>query len=347
MSIQQRKADHIRINLEEDVGFRTLTTGLERFHFVHQALPELDLTKIDTSLNVFGKQVRAPILVSSMTGGTEHAKQINTNLATACQETGLAMGVGSQRPSIVNQDTSETFFVRDIAPDILLFANIGAVQLNYGFGIRECRQAIDMIQADGLIFHLNPLQEVFQVGGDLNWSDLTDKIAEVCSGLDVPVIVKEVGWGISDRVARQLLAAGVNAIDVAGAGGTSWSQVEMHRNPTPRLQRLGEVFRDWGIPTADSLQAVKTVRAELQRDDVSIFASGGIRNGLEIAKCVALGADLVGLAGPFLKRAVESADAVIEEIDLLIEELSIAMFCSGAGSVAQLRQPGRLVELRE
>lgn len=347
MTIQQRKADHIRINLEEDVGFRQLTTGLERFHFVHQALPELNLEEIDINLTLFDKRVHAPILVSSMTGGTEHAKQINTNLAKACQSTGLAMGVGSQRASIVNQNTSDTFFVRDIAPDILLFANIGAVQLNYGFGMAECRQAVDIIQADGLILHLNPLQEVFQVGGDLNWSELADKIAEVCSGLDVPVIVKEVGWGISDGVARQLLAAGVNAIDVAGAGGTSWSQVEMHRNPTPRLQRLGEIFRDWGIPTADSLQAVAAVRDELQREDVLIFASGGIRNGLEIAKCVALGADLVGLAIPFLKRAVESADAVIEEMNLLMEELRIAMFCSGAGSIGQLRQPRRLMELRK
>ncbi|MEZ4661529.1 MAG: type 2 isopentenyl-diphosphate Delta-isomerase [Caldilineaceae bacterium] len=344
MTIHQRKDDHIRINLEEDVGFLQLTTGLEHFHFVHQALPEVNLSDIDSSLTVLGKRLRAPILVSSMTGGAERAAQINRNLAQAAQACGLAMGVGSQRAAIADCETANTFRVRNVAPDLLLFANLGAIQLNYGFGVDECRRAVEMIEADALILHLNPLQEVFQIGGDTHWGGLLDKIAAVCAKLGAPVIVKEVGWGISRQTARRLIEAGVSAIDVAGAGGTSWSQVEMHRNPTERLQRLGQVFRDWGIPTAHSLQAVDVVRRELGRADLPIFASGGIRNGLEIAKCAALGADLVGLAGPFLKRAVESTDAVVEEMKLLTEELHIAMFCSGAPTIHDLRRPGVLVE---
>ena len=344
MTIHQRKDDHIRINLEEDVGFLQLTTGLEQFHFVHQALPEVNLHAIDSSVTLFGKRLRAPILVSSMTGGAERAEQINRNLAEAAQEWGLAMGVGSQRAAIANLETAKTFCVRSVAPDLLLFANLGAIQLNYGFGVDECRRAVEMIEADALILHLNPLQEVFQVGGDTQWRGLLAKIALVCAKLGVPVIAKEVGWGISRQAARWLIEAGVSAIDVAGAGGTSWSQVEMHRNPTERLQRLGQVFRDWGIPTAQSLQTVAAMRSEMDRADLPIFASGGIRNGLEIAKCAALGADLVGLAGPFLKRAVESAESVIEEMKLLTDELHIAMFCSGAQTIQDLRQPGVLVE---
>jgi isopentenyl-diphosphate delta-isomerase len=345
LTIHQRKADHIRINLEEDVGFLQLTTGLDRFRFVHQALPELDWDVVDTSLTLFGKRVSAPVLVSSMTGGTERAYQINTNLAAAAQARGFAMGVGSQRASIDTGSTTNTFRVRDVAPDILLFSNIGAVQFNYGYGVDECRRAVEMIEADGLILHLNPMQELFQTDGDVNWHGLVDKIAEVCQGVPVPVIVKEVGWGISSRVARLLIEAGVQAIDVAGAGGTSWSQVEMHRAPTPRLRRLAEAFRDWGIPTVDSLLTVDRVRSEMDRNDVSIFASGGIRNGLHVAKCAALGADLVGLASPFLKRAVESTESVLEEMDLLVEELRIAMFCSGAASIHELRRPGILIDL--
>lgn len=343
MSIDQRKADHIRINLEEDVQFPALTTGLEAYRFVHQALPELDLAGIDTRTRVLTRQVAAPILVSSMTGGTSQAQVINRNLAEAAQERGLAMGLGSQRAGLEQTDTVATFRVRDVAPDILLLANLGAVQLNYGFGVDDCRRAIEMIEADALILHLNPLQEVLQAEGDTNWRGLLGKIEQVCRGLPVPVVAKEVGWGISEQTARRLIEAGISAIDVAGAGGTSWSQVEMHRAPTTRLRRLAAAFADWGIPTAESLQMVRRVRAESGRTDVQIFASGGIRTGQEIAKCVALGADLVGLASPFLKRAVESAEAVAEEMELLESELRIAMFCSGAATLADLRRDGVLI----
>ncbi len=344
MSIHERKADHIRINLDENVNFPHLTTGLERFRFVHQALPELHLDEVDTGVTVLGKHISAPILVSSMTGGTGLAHEINRNLAEAAQARGLAMGLGSQRAGIERDELAQTFRVRDVAPDILLFANLGAVQLNYGYDVDQCCQAMEMIEADALILHLNPLQEVLQAGGDVNWRGLLDKIEQVCLRVGAPVAVKEVGWGISPQTARRLIEAGVSAIDVAGAGGTSWSQVEMHRAPTERLRRLAAAFADWGIPTVDSLLAVRQARAELDRPDVAMFASGGIRNGQDIAKCVALGADLAGLASPFLKRAVESAEAVAEEMELLWAELRVAMFCSGAAHIEQLRQPGVLVE---
>ena len=345
MSINQRKADHIRINLEEDVAFPSLTTGLEQYRFVHQALPELNLNEVDTSVEVFGKRLAAPILVSSMTGGTEQARQINRTLAAAAEQQGLAMGLGSQRAGIERPETVATFRVRDIAPNLLLFANLGAVQLNYTYTVDQCRRVVDMVDADALILHLNPLQEVLQAEGDLNWRGLLAKIEAVCRRLEKPVIAKEVGWGISEQAARWLIDAGISAIDVAGAGGTSWSQVEMHRAPNERLRRLAAAFGDWGIPTAESLVVARRTRDALQQPHVCLFASGGIRTGQEIAKCVALGADLVGLASPFLKRAVESVDAVSEEMELLSAELRIAMFCSGAGDVTQLRQAGVLVKM--
>jgi isopentenyl-diphosphate delta-isomerase len=342
VTIQQRKADHIRINLEEDVQFPTLTTGLEHYRFVHQALPEIDLADVNTHVYIFNKRVAAPILVSSMTGGTAQAQRINRNLAEAAQARGLAMGLGSQRAGLERAESAATFRVRDVAPDILLFANLGAVQLNYGYRVEQCRRAVEMIEADGLILHLNPLQEVLQAEGDFNWRGLLGKIEEVCRTLPVPVVAKEVGWGISAKSAHSLLNAGISAIDVAGAGGTSWSQVEMHRAPTERLRRLTAAFSDWGIPTAESLRTVYDVRAEMGLERLPIFASGGIRSGQDIAKCVALGADLVGLASPFLKRAVESSEAVWEEMEILEAELRIAMFCSGAMDSTALRQPGVL-----
>ncbi len=342
MSIDQRKADHIRINLEEDVRFPTLTTGLEAFRFVHQALPELDLAEVDSTVTIFGKRLAAPLLVSSMTGGTVEAERINRNLAAAAEAHRVAIGVGSQRAGIEARVAATTFHVREVAPTVLLFANLGAVQLNYGYTVDQCRRAIEMIDADALILHLNPLQEVVQAGGDANWRGLLGKIADVCRMLEKPVIVKEVGWGISEATARRLIEAGVRAIDVAGAGGTSWSQVEMHRAPTERLRRLAAAFGDWGIPTAESLQIVERLRKSVPGPDLALFASGGIRSGQDVAKCVALGADLVGLASPFLKRAVESAEAVAEEMAFLTAELHITMFCSGAGNLGALRSPDRL-----
>ncbi len=347
MSNAGRKDDHIRINLEEDVRFHVLTTGFERFRFVHQALPELDLDAVDTSVVLFGKRLSAPILVSSMTGGTEKAGQFNRRLAEAVQHRRLAMGVGSQRTALEDGSSASSFTVREYAPNALVFANLGAVQLNYGYTVDQCRRAVEMVEADALILHLNPLQEVVQPEGDRRWKGLLPRIEAVCTGLDVPVIVKEVGWGISKQAAVRLIGAGVSAIDVAGAGGTSWSEVEKHRAATERQRRLAASFREWGIPTAASLAYVIAARAEAGRSDMPIFASGGMRSGQDVAKAAALGADLTGLASPFLKRAVESTQAVIDEIDLLTDELRITMFACGARDIQALRKPGVLIEVSD
>jgi isopentenyl-diphosphate delta-isomerase len=336
---EQRKADHIRINLEEDVNFRQLTTGLERYHFLHQALPELDLAAVDTSLSLFGKRLRAPLLISSMTGGTEQAQRINRTLAEAAEISGIAMGLGSQRAALEDPALAVTFQVRPIAPSVLLFANLGAVQLNYGYGVDHCRRAVDMIEADALILHFNAVQEAVQPEGDSNFSGLLAKVEQVCRALPVPVIAKEVGWGFAADTARRLAGAGVAAIDVAGAGGTSWSQVEMHRAPTEIRRRVAATFIDWGIPTAEAILAVKQSCPGLP-----IFASGGLRHGLDMAKCLALGASLGGMAGPFLKAAVKSLQAVLDEIEIARTELSVAMFAIGTASITELQQTERLVE---
>lgn len=334
----RRKADHIRINLEEDVR-SGLTTGLERFRFIHQAVPELNLSEVDTQVEWFGKRLSAPLLISSMTGGTGNAGPINRQLAAAAQTMRIAMGVGSQRAALESAELAATFRVRSLAPDILLFANLGAVQLNYGYGPDECRRAVEMIEADALILHLNALQEAVQPEGDTNFAGLLSKIEAVCRALPVPVIAKEVGWGISEQAARRLAAVGVAAIDVAGAGGTSWSQVEMYRANTESQRRIAATFVDWGIPTADSILNVRRAAPGLP-----IIASGGLRNGIEVAKCLALGARLCGLAGPFLKAANVSAEAVCQVIGDLTRELQIAMFAAGAANVAQLQET-QLVEI--
>jgi len=338
VSHTDRKTDHIRINLGEDVSFTGLQTGFGRYQFVHQALPELDVDALDISCTFLGKALAAPLLISSMTGGTDEAARINRNLAKAAQTRGIAMGVGSQRVAIENVETAYSFQVRSVAPDIFLIANLGAVQLNRGYRVEHVQRVVDMIGADAVFLHLNPLQEAIQVNGDTDWSGLLPKIEAVCRALSVPVIAKEVGWGIAPRTARRLAAAGVQAIDVAGAGGTSWSEVERHRTQDPRLSRLADTFANWGIPTALSLQWVRQALPEMP-----LVASGGIRSGLDVAKAVALGADLAGLAAPFLAAAVISAEAVEAEIDMLLAELRLAMFLSGATDLAALRAPGRLL----
>ena len=329
--IDQRKADHIKINLEKDVR-SALTTGFENYHFVHEALPELDLELIDTSLTLFGKELAAPILISSMTGGTAEAEAINLRLAEAAQEMHIAMGVGSQRTAVEHPEQAKTFQVRRAAPEILLFANLGAVQLNYGYGVEQCRRAVDMIEADALILHLNPLQEAVQDAGDTNFQGLGQKIEEVCKRLEVPVIAKEVGWGMSERSARLLVDCGVAAIDVAGAGGTSWSQVEMYRAPDEFTRELAGTFVGWGIPTAQSILNVKNAAPGLP-----IFASGGIRDGLDIAKSIAMGATLGGMAGQFLKAAAVSTKSAMQVMKLTKKQIEVTMFAAGAGSLSALK----------
>jgi len=326
-----RKADHIRINLDEDVR-SGLTTGFERYHFTHQAIPELNLEEVNLKSEVFNRRLNAPILISSMTGGTDQAGKINRTLAEAAQETRVAMGLGSQRAAIENPELQSTFQVREYAPDILLFANLGAVQLNYGYSIKECQQAVDMIDADALILHLNPLQEAVQPEGDGNFAGLLAKIEDVCQKLSVPVVVKEVGWGFSEENVRQLASAGVSAIDVAGAGGTSWSQVEMHRADDPYQARLAAAFIDWGIPTT---QALINVRSSVP--GLIAFASGGVRDGIDIAKSIALGASMGGMASPFLKAANDSLETTIATIQLIRKQIQVAMFASGTADIHSLR----------
>jgi isopentenyl-diphosphate delta-isomerase len=338
----QRKEDHIRINLEEDVRSKGITTGLEAYRFIHQALPELDLTQVNTSCTVLGHALGAPLLISSMTGGVSRALTINRNLATAAQRLGLAMGLGSQRVALEQAEVAALFQVREVAPDILLFANLGAVQLNYGYGVGECLRVVEMVQADALILHLNPLQEAVQVGGNVNFAGLLARIGEVCRALPVPVVVKEVGWGISEDVARALVGVGVAAIDVAGAGGTSWSEVERHRADSPRRARVSSAFASWGIPTAESLLAVRRAAPQLP-----IVASGGMRGGVDVAKAVALGASLVGLASPVLRAATVSVDAVLDELSAVLDELRICMFCIGAGSIESLHDTPHLRHVQE
>ena len=333
---QERKTDHIRINLEEDVAFKRLTNGLEKYSFLHQALPDLNLAEIDTHVTLFGKRLNTPVFISSMTGGTVEAQKINLMLAEAAQSVGMAMGLGSQRAAIEDSSLAKTFQVRSVAPDILLFANVGAVQLNYRYGIAQMYRAVEMIEADALILHFNPLQEAVQPEGDGNFVGLLDKVAEVCSELSVPVIAKEVGWGFAEETVRQLLDAGISAIDVAGSGGTSWSQVEMYRATTARHARIAGTFIDWGIPTAE---AVKFARAGAP--DLPVFASGGLKNGIEVAKCVALGADLAGIAGDFLRAGVQDGVAgVVELAGTITQELKVAMFCAGAGDLPALKRVG-------
>jgi isopentenyl-diphosphate delta-isomerase len=244
----------------------------------------------------------------------------------------MAMGLGSQRAALEDPALADTFQVRSVAPDILLFANLGVVQLNYGYGVAECQRAVDMIAADALILHFNVLQEAVQPEGDTRWAGLLNKIEAVCSALPVPVIAKEVGWGISEKAARLLVDAGISAIDVAGSGGTSWSEVEYHRAPSAFHARVARAFADWGIPTATSLQMVRKVT-----DELPVFASGGLRDGIDVARCIALGADLGGMAGPFLRAAAQGEEALDEAIRVIRRQLEIAMLSTGAHNLDALR----------
>ena len=314
------------------------STGLEGFRFQHQALPDLNLSEVNPQVDFLGWHLRVPILISSMTGGTDEALRINANLARAAQVVGVAMAVGSQRVAIQDPSCWDSFrVVREAAPDIVLFGNLGAVQLNYGLGPADVRELVQGLGADGVFLHLNPLQEAIQEEGDTNFRGLLNKIGEVTRSVTFPVLVKEVGAGINPALAVKLARQGVAAIDVSGAGGTSWAQIEGLRASASGRKRLGTVFRDWGIPTVDALLACRR-----RLPEYPLIASGGIRNGLEVAKALGLGADLVGMAGPLLKAARESVNAVVELLESLSWELRIAMFASGAGDVGALRRDGRL-----
>ena len=330
--IEGRKREHIDTVLNEDVSSKGVTSGFEAYYFEHVALPEIDLNAVDTGCTVFGKHLSSPLLLSSMTGGTAIARDINMRLAEAAQSLGIAMGVGSQRAAIEEPAFADTFNVRPVAPDILHFANLGAVQLNYGYSVDQARQAVEMVDADALFLHLNPLQEAVQSGGDRNWSGLYAKIEELVKTLGTPVVAKEVGNGISGAVARRLADIGVAGIDIAGAGGTSWSEVEAYRQKDPSIRRVAHAFAGWGIPTARALIDIRT-----EAPDLPVFASGGMRSGIDAAKAIRLGATLVGMAAPALGSATETAKSVSDGMAATAEELRIAMFCTGSKDLTALR----------
>ena len=327
---QIRKKEHLKLCVEGEAVAYPYATGLDNYTFLHNALPEVDIDDIDLRTTFLGRSIEAPLLISSMTGGFEIARKVNRNLAGAAQQLGLAMGVGSQRVALEEPRVAESFQVRDVAPDILLLGNLGAVQLNYGYGIEQCRQAVGMIGANGLILHLNVLQEAVQPEGNRNFKGLTEKIAEVCSQLAVPVVAKEVGSGISADVAFRLRRAGVRAIDVAGLGGTSWYAVEAKR-AEKKGKPTNATFATWGIPTEEALVMVREAVP-----DVELVASGGIRSGLDVAKAIALGAKISGIGQPLLVPALESVGKVVEFLQGIIHEIKVAMLCVGASNLEAL-----------
>ena len=336
--LSERKSDHLRINLEKNVR-SGISNGLEKFHFIHQALPDLDLEQVDTSVVFLKKQLKIPVIISSMTGGSSDSLLINQNLAKAAQNMGVALGLGSIRAAIEDEQLAASFQVRKFAPDAMIFANLGAVQLNYSYTIEHCIRAMDMTRADGLILHLNPLQEALQINGDTNFKNLLQKIETICKLDRWPVIVKEVGWGISAKVARQLSVAGVSAIDVSGAGGTSWSQVEKYRIRDEISRGIAEAFVDWGIPLVDSLMQVKD-----SVPDIPIIASGGLKTGIDLGKCIALGASLGGFAGAILPVATISAAEVEKFLKVIEGQLRIAMFSSGIKNIETLKNTSLVME---
>lgn len=324
---RDRKAEHIRLAL--DASNQAGRSFFDDYAFEHNALPEIALDDIDLSVEFLGKRIEAPLLVSCMTGGTEAAGEINRNLARAAEDRRIALGVGSQRKALEDPLQAASFQVRDLAPSIPLLANLGAVQLNYGYGIAECRAAVEMIDADALAFHLNVLQEALQPEGDTDFSGLLPKLGEIARGLDVPVIAKEIGCGISGDTARALVEQGIRIIDTAGLGGTSWARIEARRADDVEI---GELFVDWGVPTPVSIQEVAAVPG------VTVIGSGGIRSGVDVAKAIALGAHLVGTAYPLLKPATVSTAAVIERVGRIVDELRIAMLCVGTRTIDELRR---------
>ena len=328
---RDRKAEHIRLSLDDRMQLHG--HFFDDYHFEHEALPELDLRDVEVSTRFLNKAVEAPLLISCMTGGTEDAVRINRHLAEAAEETGIALGIGSQRKALEDPSLAESFKVRQWAPTVPLLGNLGAVQLNYGYGLKECRAAVEMIEADALVLHLNPLQEAIQPEGQCNFTDLISKIEQVVEGLDVPVTAKEVGSGISRGLATKLRDIGVRIVDTAGVGGTSWARIEGAR---ANDAEIGELFAGWGIPTPICIAELESLSG------LQVIGSGGVSNGLDVAKAIALGADLAGMAQPFLVAADRSTEAVVEKVKRTRRELEISMFCVGAKDLAALQQ----VELR-
>jgi len=334
--IGERKNQHIRICLEEDVKAKNITTGFEDVFLIHRALPEINLKEINMGTTVFNHKFSAPIIVEAMTGGTEKSFEINAAIAQAVEELGLGMGVGSQRAALENPKMERTFSIaRKKAPNAFLVANIGGPQTVKEYDIKKVEKAIEMIEADALAIHLNPLQEVVQPEGETSYAGILKKIKEIANALDVPVIVKETGAGIAAEEAYKLKEAGASGIDVAGAGGTSWAAVEYYRAKQRGDllgQEVGKDLWDWGMPTVISL--VEVARSV----DLPVIASGGVRSGQDVAKALALGADLAGLAFPILRPALRSSEEVKRKISSMTHQLRTVMFLVGADSIKRLKE---------
>ncbi|OED29742.1 type 2 isopentenyl-diphosphate Delta-isomerase [Methanosphaera sp. WGK6] len=321
--ISDRKLQHLEICKNYDVEHH-ITTGFEDINLVHRSLPEVDFEEIDTSIELLGKKLDSPLIISAITGGHTESKRINENLAIATENTNIAMGVGSQRAGISNPELKDTFtIVRESAPHAVIIGNIGAPQVEYA------PKAIEMLETDMLAIHLNPLQEIIQPEGDINAKGYVEHIKEICDSTNIPIIAKETGAGISMDDARILEKIGVDAIDIQGVGGTSWAAVETYRADNPHL---GNLFWDWGITTA-----VSTIEV-LESTNLPVISSGGIRNGLEAAKAIALGADCVGMALPFLKHAYMGHTYIEEKINQFTRELKTAMFLVGASNIDELKE---------
>mgnify|MGYP002747571309 FL=1 len=327
----RRKREHLDA-IAQDPAIERGDSGFAAIRLSHRALPEIALDDVDTRCNFLGKTLRLPLLISSMTGGDDpEIRRINHNLAQAAEQCGVALAVGSQRVQFTNPAAEASFRLREIAPNTVLLANLGAVQLNYGFGVEYCRRAVETLAADGLYLHLNPLQEAVQPEGDTNFAGLATKIAAVVRALPVPVLLKEVGSGLSPADIARGKQAGIRHFDLAGRGGTSWSRIEHHRRRDP-ADTLGLTFQDWGLTTVEALRLNRAAHP-----DVVLIASGGIRNGIDMAKAILLGAELCGIAAPFLAAAQHSAAAVSAAIARLEREYRTALYLLGCHNNAALR----------
>lgn len=335
--INRRKTEHIRLCLTDAVEGVGKTTGLEGISFIHNALPEIDFNEIQLQTDFLNKKLGAPFLVSSMTGGSELAATINQNLAIAAEQRGWAVALGSTRALLESGAHQSSFLIRDHAPTVPIIANLGAVQLNYGYGAEECKRIVDLTGADSIVLHLNSLQEVVQDGGDLNFANLLPKIEQVCKKLNVPVGVKEVGFGIDGTIAKKLSDVGIAYIDVAGAGGTSWSQVEKLRTEDPLRAAAAEAFNNWGNSTKDCIVSTRQALPNAQ-----IIASGGMKTGVDAAKAIAIGADIVGYARKLLEAATISIEAVLLVMNQIELELKMVMFGIGVDSITGLKETKRL-----
>jgi len=344
--LAERKRDHLRLSLAGDVGFATLTTGLERVRVRARALPACDLDEVDLSQVRWGRRLAVPLLVSCMTGGVSEAGLVNRALAVAAQAHGVALGLGSGRVLLEgggggDRDRAASFAVRDLAPDVALFANLGAVSLAR-HGLQDCRRLVAACEADALVLHLNSVQEGIQAaaggaaGGDTEFSGLLPRVAALCAALEAPVLVKEVGFGLAPEDVAALVDAGVAGVDVAGAGGTNWARVEGLRDG--RAGDVAAAFADWGWPTAEAVRGARRVLDERGRTDIALIGSGGLRHGVDALKVLCLGADLAGVARGLLSAGAEGPQAAVAAVGVLAEQLRIGAWAAGARTVADLTE---------